>query len=530
MSTTGKTESTPATRQIARAAGTVMIATLATKVLGIFSTILIARAFGTTDVNESYVASNRFTEILFNLVAGGALASAFIPVIMSFITGKDSRGTWKLISAVTNIIILVLLVVCILSLILTPLVVHTILAPGFTDPAKIALTVNLLRVQLPTVLLFGISILVMSVLNAHQRFFFSAIAPAMYSLGQILGILLLSPTLGVYGLALGNVIGSALHLGIQLPSLFRLPERKYSATLGFGMPAVGETFKLMAPRLLGVAFVQINFLISTAIASSLPEGSVSSLYLAFTIMLMPQAFIAQAASTAALPTFAAQYALGKENELRSSLAATLRGILLLTIPAMLGLILLRQPLVTVLYQHGEFTPESTQLVAWALLWYSLGLVGHAVVEIASRTFYAIKDTLTPVLVGVGAMGLTIGLSFLFPWIFRMLGWMPHGGLALSLSLATSFEMIALLFILRKRLGGLEGPSIWQSIWQAGVAALVMGLVLSIWQHLLPGASPWLVTLVGIVIGTGVYGMALIALRVREVGQIFSLVKRKLHIH
>ncbi len=519
-----------ANRQIARATATVMIATLATKVLGIFSTILIARAFGTSDLNESYVASNRFTEILFNLVAGGALASAFIPVITTFLTKKDSPGTWKLVSAVTNIIILVLLLVCILALVFTPFVVRTILAPGFTDLAKIALTVNLLRLQLPTVLLFGISILVMSVLNAHQRFFFSAVAPAMYSLGQILGILLLSPSMGVYGLALGNVIGSLLHLGIQLPSLFRLPGRAYSATLGLRMPAVGETFKLMAPRLLGVAFVQINFLISTAIASSLPQGSVSALYLAFTVMLMPQAFIAQAASTAALPTFAAQYVQGKRDELRSSLALTLRGILLLTFPAMLGLIMLRQPLVTILYQHGQFTAASTQLVAWALLWYSIGLVGHAVVEIISRTFYAVKDTLTPVLVGVGAMALTIGLSFLLPWLFTLLGWQPHGGLALALSLATTLEMIVLLAILRKRLGGLQGGVIGQSVWQAVTATLVMSAALYLWQRLLPGASPWLVALVGILIGIVVYSLVLIVLRVNEVGQVWGFIQRKLHRH
>ena len=297
-----------------------------------------------------------------------------------------------------------------------------------------ALTISLLRILLPTVVIFGLSGLVMGILNAHQRFWLPAIAPAMYSLGQIGGVLLLPQEWGIQRLALGALAGAALHLLVQIPGLLRLGGR-YSATLGLRMAEVRQVLLLMGPRLVGVAVVQLNFIVNTIIALSLPEGSVSAITLAFTLMLMPQTAIAQSIAIAAMPTFSAQVALGKINELRGALAGTLRGILLLAIPATVGLILLRFPLIQFLYEDGvEFTAHSTELVAWALLWYAAGLVGHSLVEILARAFYALHDTRTPVLVGALAMALNVVFSLLFSAWFAQAGWMPHGGLALALSL------------------------------------------------------------------------------------------------
>jgi len=235
-------------------------------------------------------------------------------------------------------------------------------------------------------------------------------------------------------------------------------------------------------------------------------------------MLMPQIAIAQAAAMAALPTFSAQVARGKPEEMRASLAATLRGVLLLTIPSMLGLILLRVPLVQLLYQRGDFTAQSTQLVAWALLWYSVGLVAHSVVEVVSRAFYAFYDTKTPVIVSVSAMTLNVGLCFLFSHLFQKAGWMPHGGLALALSVSTTLEMSVLLIIMRKRLHGLHGADLWQSVWQAGLGTVVMSAALVGWLWLTRGRPVWLTALVGILLGAVVYGLVLMLLRVREVRQ------------
>ena len=198
-------------------------------------------------------------------------------------------------------------------------------------------------------------------------------------------------------------------------------------------------------------------------------------------MYMPLAAIAQSVAVAALPTFSDQAARGQLDEMRASLAVSLRGVLLLAVPASLGLMVLRKPLVALLYQHGDlFTDESTELVAWALLFYAFGLVAFSIVEIVSRAFYALHDTRTPVVVGVIAMSLNLVFSLLFSDLFRRIGWAPHGGLALANSVATYLEAFALLYLMRRRLGGLHGRSILAGFGQAGAAALVMWAVLVGW--------------------------------------------------
>ena len=380
----------PANRQIARAAGTVMIAFIISNLVGVVRGMVITNAFGTSADLDSFNAANRIAEMLFNLVAGGALGSAFIPVFTSFLTRDDRRGAWKLASSVINILTLVLVLISILAFIFAPQIVSKglfVLVPE-SDPVQVNLTVKLLRIMLPSVIIFGISGLLMGMLNAHQVFLIPALAPVMYSLGMILGTLFLPPAWGIERLAIGVVSGALLHLLVQLPAVLRLKGRLYQFNFDLKNKAVTEVLKLMGPRLLGAAVVQLNFIANTVIALSQPEGSVSSITLAFALMLMPQMAIAQSAAIASLPTFSAQVALGKHDELRHSLVSTLRVVLFLAIPATIGMILLRVPLVQVLYQRGEFTSLSTQMVAWALLWYVAGLVGHSLVEILSRAFYA----------------------------------------------------------------------------------------------------------------------------------------------
>lgn len=499
-----------ANRQIARSAVTVMVAMVISQLVGLVAKSVTGATFGTGRESEAFFAANRFSEILFNLVAGGALASAFIPTFTGFLAHEDRAGAWKLASAVVNWVLMVLTGLCILSGVFAPQVVRHVLAPGFSivDPAKEALTVHLLRIQLPSAAVFGVSGLVMGILNAHQHFLLPALAPAAYQLGWIFGALVLSPQMGVDGLAWGIVLGSLLHLIIQLPWLLRLPARRYRLTLGLDSPAVREVARLMGPRLLGVAVVQLNFLLNTYLASLQPEGSLTGISLAFPLMIMPQAAIAQAIAIAALPTFSAQVALGKLDEMRASLAATLRGVLLLALPASLGLILLRQPLVALIYQRQAFDERSTMLVAWALLWYALGLVGHSVVEIVSRAFYALHDTRTPVKIGIAAMSLNLIFSLAFSALFARLGWMPHGGLALANSLATALEMIALLVVMRRRLNGLGGGRVLSAVLRAALASLVMAGGLLIWLEWMAGRSAALITLGGVVSGALVYGLAL----------------------
>lgn len=492
-----------------------MVAFGLNNLIGLARQIVVLNAFGTSGEMDAFIAANRVSETLFTLVAGGALASAFIPTFTSLLVKDDQRGAWRLASAIANLILLGLTLAAALAAILAPLIVRHILAPGFAaDPAQEQLTVDLMRLMLPSAVLFGLSGLVIGILNSKQIFFLPALAPGMYQVGMIIGVLVLSPGLGIHRLAWGVLLGSGMYLAIQVPALLRLGG-EYFPTLGLKLPAVREVGRLMVPRVLGLAFVQLNFWVNIRLASRISQGSVTGVYYGFTLMLMPQILIAQSIAIAALPTFSTQYAQGKLHDMRASLASSLRGVLLLSLPATAGLIILRVPLVELLYQRGEFTAYSTQLVAWALLWYALGLVVHSMVEILVRAFYAMHDTRTPVLIGVAAMSLNIIFSFLFVALFSQAGWMPHGGLALANSLATMLEMIALIYLMRGRLQSLQGLEVLDALGKAAIAVVVMAPVLWFWTNRAAGQPAWLVVLVGVALGAGVYGLMVLILRVDE---------------
>ena len=520
-----------ANRQIARAAGLVMVAFALNNIVGLARQVIMLNAFGTSGEMDAFIAANRVSETIFTLVAGGALASAFIPTFTSLLVNDENRGAWKLASAIANLILLVLTLIAALAAIFAPLIVRYLLAPGFAaDQAQEQLTVDLMRLMLPSAVLFGLSGLVIGILNSKQIFFLPALAPTMYQLGMIFGVLVLAPRLGIFGLAWGVLIGSAGYLVIQLPSLLRIGG-EYFPILGLKLPAVREVGRLMVPRLIGLAFVQLNFWINIRLATSISSGSATGVYIGFTLMLMPQVLIAQSIAIAALPTFSAQFTQNKLQDMRASLASSVRSVLLLSLPAAVGLIILRIPLVELVYQRGEFTAESTQLVAWALLWYALGLVGHSVVEIMVRAFYAMHDTKTPVLIGITAMSLNILFSFLFVALFDWLDWMPHGGLALANSLATMLEMGALLFIMRNRLQGLEGRRILIVFAKAALAVLIMAFVLVIWINQAINQPTWLLVIVGISVGAGVYGITILILGVEEARNLLNsavhLVRQKI---
>jgi putative peptidoglycan lipid II flippase len=507
-----------ANRQIARAAATLMVTFVFAKLIGLLANLLLARSFGTSGEVDAYLAANRFSETLFNLVAGGALASAFIPTFTTLLTRDDRQTAWRLGSAIANLVLLVLTVLGVLGWVFAPWVVQNLLAPGFQDPAQQALTVELLRIQLPSAVIFGLSGLIMGILNAHQIFLYPALAPSLYPLGIILGITLLAPQMGIHGVAWGVILGAALHLVIQAPQLFRLPQRRYTPSLGLSLPAVRDVLRLMGPRLIGVAVVQLNFWINTLIASHQPVGSLAAIQWGFMLMIMPQAAIAQSIAIAALPTFSAQVARGRPEEMRASLASTLRGVLLLSIPATLGLILLRRPLVALIFQGGEFSAQSTEMVAWALLWYASGLVGHCVVEIVSRAFYALHDTRTPVMVGVFAMTLNIVLSLAFWSLFNRLNLPPHGALALANSAATGIEMVILLALMRRRLDGIEGQAVARVAVLSVAASLGMAIALWLWLFAAQHQPGWLLVGGGIAVSGILYAALLTALRVQEIRQ------------
>jgi len=497
-----------ANKQIARAAGTVMAAIFFGQVVGLLRGIIVARVFGASPELDAFFAANRVSETLFLLVAGGALGSAFIPTFTGLLAREEKPAAWRLAAAIANAVTLTLSLLALLVALFAPQVVRYALAPGLsTDPRLFSLTIDLLRIQLVAAVLFGLGGLVVGILNAHQIFLVPALTPALYQLGIIFGALALAPSLGIYGLAWGVVIGAALYLAVQIPSLFKLTNWSLFTShfsLGLHDSNVRQVLTLMGPRLLGVAVVQLNFWVNTWLASQMTSGSVSGLYYGFSLMLMAQAVIAQSAAIAVMPTFSAQHALGKQDEMRSSLAATLRAVILLALPASIGLILLREPLVSLLYQRGEFDARAVEIVSWALLWYAAGMVGHSIMEILTRAFYAQHDTKTPVIIGATAMGLNVVFSLLFIRLFEALGWMPHGGLALANSLATALEATTLFIVMRKRLNGIEGGHILRGAIPAVVAALVMSAVIYGWLALGRNFGAWVLAPLGVVIGGGAY--------------------------
>ncbi len=506
-----------------------MLAFVLSNIMGLVRQILVSRTFGTSQALDAFYAAATFPDLLFSLLAGGALASAFVPTFTGFLANEKRDDAWRLASSITNLVILALAIVSGLAALFAPgLVRHVIFyfKPEL-DPALESLTVDLLRIILLAPTIFGVSGLLMSILNTHQKFWLPALAPVFNWVGWILGLIFLVPTMGIYGLAWGYVLGACLHFLIQIPGLLRLEQRKYIFALGVNDPAVGEVARLMAPRLLGVAAVQINFVVNAMIAASQSEGSLSAINVARMVMTMPLFVIAQAIATAALPTFAAQVARGELSEMRSSLAATLRGVILLSLPATIGLILLREPVTAVLFQRGEFTELSTQMVSWALLWYTAGLVGHSIVEILSRAFYALHDTKTPVVVGTAAMGLNILFSFGFAWFFAQLGWMPHGGLALANSFATALEAVVLFVFMRRRLNGIEGWSLFDGAWRVMVASLGMAIGLLLWNQVVGSLTRWVVALGGVALGGILYLIGVVVLKVPEINLLTNAVIRRL---
>ena len=503
-----------------------MLAILFGQLMGLIRGILVASAFPAIEL-DAFSAANRVSETLFNLIAAGALGSAFLPTFTGLLVRNDRTSAWKLASSLINLVTLILCLSALLAALFAPQIVRYLLAPGLSrDPHLFALTVSLLRIQSISAVLFGLGGLIISILNAHQIFFIPQITAAMYQIGQIFGVLVLARWLGIYGLAWGVVIGASLFLLIQLPSLFKL-KGEFSPSLGWTNPDLHNVIRLMGPRVFGAAVVQLNFWVNTNLGSRMAAGSLISLAYGFMLMLMAQAVIAQSVAIAAMPTFSAQHALGKQDEMRTSLASALRGMFLLALPASVGLILLARPIVSMLYQRGEFNATVSEMTAWALIWYAAGLVGHSIMEVLTRAFYAQHDTKTPVVIGTIAMGLNVAFSILFSKFFAQIGWMPHGGLALANSLATALEATALFVFMRRRLHGIEGNSIWRGFAASAVAALGMGIGLWLWIQSTEGLARWIVTLGGVIIGGLIYGVAVVLLRVPEIRIVTNAVARTL---
>lgn len=500
--------------RIARAATVVMALFIASRALGLLREVVIARQFGVSAEMDAYLAAFRLPDFLFYVVAGGALGSAFIPTFTGYLARQDMPGAWRLASAVINWVLLILSLLGGIAAAFAPWITQQLYADF--SPAQQVLTAELMCWMLVSTVIFGVSGVLMGILNARRHFLLPALAPVVYNMAIILGAWLLGPSWGVRGLTAGVVLGAAGHLLVQLPGLvWSKQPMRYRLVLPLGDAGVREVGRLMAPRVLGLAAVQLNFVVNTVLASSLAVGSVTALNYGWIIMLLPQGIISQSVATALFPTLATLAASGERAEMRRVFGLTLRSILFLILPAAVGLILLAEPMVRILLQRGAFDELSTQRTAWALSLFSLGLVGHAVVEIAARAFYALKNTKTPVGIGILAMVVNIALSIGLMRLFTWLDWLPHGGLALANAIAVTLEMAILLLLLWPLLGGLSAGGLASSLMKLGLATGGMALALLAVKPFLPARPAWAAGLLGMALGGAIYVGLAYLLKVEE---------------
>lgn len=522
--TTSDTTEQPSSRalsggQIARATLIIMAAYVMSGVLGIVRQIVLTATFGADIELDAFYAALRVPETLFMVIAGGALGSAFIPVFSGFLTDDDLSPAWQLASAVFSLVGLIATIAAVFGFIFARPIVEILLLPG-GDAREHELTIELMRIMLSTVVVFSLSGLVMAVLNAHQYFAAPAFAPSVYNIGIIIGAVALAPSMGVQGLAWGTVLGAGLHIAIQLPALARLPHLKLRPLFDINTDGVREVITLMLPRLLGLAVVQINFWVNIALASTMVRGSLSALQTAYTLMFTVLGVLGQSVGTAVFPTLSTQYAEGDSVGFQRTFANAFSNTLFLSIPAGFGLAVLSVPILGVLFERGEWDRAATYATAWALIFYAIGLAGHAALEILARTYYALNDTWTPVRIGVLAMVLNIVLSFLFVVLFNALGGTafgdtpePIGGLALANSTATAIESTILWILLRRRIPTMNAEPVLRTLERTLAAALIMTAAVGGWLVVAAELSLLIQMIVGIALGAAMFAIAALALRI-----------------
>ncbi|MBL8164305.1 MAG: murein biosynthesis integral membrane protein MurJ [Anaerolineae bacterium] len=483
------------TRQLARSTLIVMFAFAAAKAISLGQTFIIANVFGVGAEWAAYVTANRIPELIFTLIAGGALAHAFIPIFSGYLAKDDRSGAWKVASHVINTVFCFTLVVSIIVFFLSPWLVANVVAPGF-DEATRAQTAALMRILLLSTLIFSVSGIMMGILQSHQHFLLPALAPIMFDVGILIGVIFFLPALGVEGIALGAVLGAALHLAIQIPGLVMFKAR-WSFELGLRDPTLWRVFRLMLPRVAGLGVFSLNFLVMNNIASRLGTAPVAALDWGWRLMQIPQTLIGTAIGTVIFPTLAALSEMGDEDGKREAMSGALRVILVTSIPAAIGIIFVGRPLISLL-ERGAFDATASALVYSTLSFFALGIVVHSALEVVARSFYADKDTMTPLWAALLGAAINFVLAFALSGVMvvsanshfnRIAAQFPQmgltsdighvGGLALANSLGTAVEVLLLLWVLRRRWHGANEDALTRTVLKTLAASLVMALAIVI---------------------------------------------------
>lgn len=463
--------------QISRSAGVVGSATLLSRILGLVRDILTASLFGTDLAVSAFVVAFTIPNLFRKLFGEGALTGAFVPVFTEYLEKKGIREGWRVATIIFSLIAILLA-----GLVLAGFVVIWLVTNTFSLSDKYLLVFRLLRIMLPYLFFICLVGLSMGILNSLRHFVVPALSPVILNLIWIASLFVLCPRFGktpeerIFGLAVGILIGGIIQLSFQIPILRRKGFR-FRFLPEWRNPAVKKIALLMGPGILGLAVFQLNTVVDRFLAMVIGEGAPAALYYANRLVQLPLGVFGIAFATAALPVMARLMAREKIEEFKTAFSHSLRNVLLVTIPAAVGLIMLRRPIITLLFQRKAFGPDSTEATAWVLLFYSLGLPAFAALKIITQGFYSCQDTKTPVKVGFGAMLLNLALNLMVvytPWLRIHL---REGGLALSTSIAAILNMGVLFYLLRRRLGPLRGKVILSSTTKISIASGLMGLII-----------------------------------------------------
>ncbi len=483
---------------LALAAAIVAFGFVGSRLLGVVRTVVIANAFGASPELDAYNVAFRLPDLIFQVLAGATLGSAFIPVFARVYEREGSAAAWLLASRVLNLVVAATAVLCAVAFVAAPVLVPAI-APGLGEDlgrgAELkAEAVTLTRIMLASTLLFAASGMLTGMLNGRERFLAPALAPMLYNVGIITGAVVFADAWGVRGLAAGVVLGAGMHLGIQVPGVFR-EGFSYAPSFGWRDRAVREVGRLMGPRVVGLAAAQVNFVVTGFFASRVGASAisnmtyawllaglplalfgmaVSNMTYAWLLAGLPLALFGMAVSTAVFPRLAGQAAREAADELAATVSRVLTFIMFLTVPAALGLAILREPATMLLLERGAFTRADTLMTAAALGWYCLGIVPQAGIEIHSRGFYALGDTRTPVALAVAAVGVNLALAAVL--------WEPFGvqGLAFAVGAASWAEWLGLYALYARRMAwnpSEEAARLGRTAVAGGSMAIVVALAL-----------------------------------------------------
>jgi putative peptidoglycan lipid II flippase len=460
------------TALIARSTLIVMIAFGAAKVISLVQTLVIARTFGISADYDAFIAANRLPEIIFNVIAGGSIGVAFIPVFSGLLAKGDQKAAWNTASYVANTIFSLTCLVSLLVFVFAPMLVSQVIAPGFAPEIQ-AKTVEMMRILLFTTIIFSVSGLLSGILQSHNRFLLPAIAPVMYDLGILFGVLFLVSPLGIYGLPIGALIGAALHLGVQVPGLLRLNAR-WTPSFGWRDPHFRKIILLMVPRIGDLGLISLSAIVAGNILSQLGEGATSAYDWGWRLMQIPETLIGTAMGVVIFPTLAALSSVGDVDGKRAAMSGSLRFIFIATIPSAVVLIVAGQPLLSLL-EGGAFDAQATVLVYSTLQFFAIGVIVHSVLEVIARSFFADKDTFTPLLVAIGGAVVNIGVALVFSGVLNGTASPDKVGfIALANTLGVLFEVVVLMLILHRRWGGLNEQSMAITASKTLFASLLMG--------------------------------------------------------